>query len=61
MADEVKEAEIAIVGAGLVGSLLAIFMAKRGFKIDVYERRVDMRKEQISAGRSINLAISPRL
>jgi len=55
-----KEAEIAIVGAGLVGSLLAIFMAKRGFKIDVYERRVDMRKEQISAGRSINLAISTR-
>jgi kynurenine 3-monooxygenase len=55
-----REAEIAIVGAGLVGSLLAIFMAKRGFKIDVYERRVDMRKEQISAGRSINLAISTR-
>ncbi|CAN5151414.1 NAD(P)/FAD-dependent oxidoreductase [soil metagenome] len=55
-----KEAEIAIIGGGLVGSLLAIFMAKRGFNIDVYERRVDMRKEQISAGRSINLAISTR-
>lgn len=60
MVEATKEAEIAIVGAGLVGSLLAILMAKRGFKIDVYERRVDMRKEKISAGRSINLAISTR-
>ena len=51
---------IALVGAGLVGSLLAMMLAKRGFSVQVYERRADMRKEEISAGRSINLAISTR-
>lgn len=49
-----------IVGAGLVGSLLSIYLAKRGYKITVYERRPDMRKNRISAGRSINLALSDR-
>jgi len=57
---ELKKSEVAIIGAGLVGSLLAINLAKRGFKADVYERRADMRKEKMSAGRSINLAISTR-
>lgn len=55
-----EKAEVALVGAGLVGSLLAILLAKRGFQVDVFERRPDMRKETISAGRSINLAISTR-
>lgn len=54
------EKKIAVVGAGLVGSLLSCFLAKRGYKVDVYERRPDMRKENISAGKSINLAISTR-
>jgi kynurenine 3-monooxygenase len=49
-----------IIGAGLVGSLLAIYLAKRGHKVTIYERRPDMRKEKISAGRSINLALSDR-
>src|ERR1051326_1714909 len=49
-----------IVGAGLVGSLLAIYLSKRGYKISIYERRPDMRKNRISAGRSINLALSDR-
>lgn len=49
-----------IVGAGLVGSLLSIYLAKRGFKIDLFERRPDMRKTTISAGKSINLALSDR-
>lgn len=57
---EPENDKIALVGAGLVGSLLAIFLARRGFKIDIYERRPDMRVEEISAGRSINLAISTR-
>jgi kynurenine 3-monooxygenase len=35
-------------------------MAKRGFNVDIYERRADMRKETMSAGRSINLAVSRR-
>ncbi len=50
----------AIIGGGLVGSLLGVYLAKRGYNIDVYERRPDMRKEQIQAGRSINLALSER-
>ncbi|GAB4131214.1 MAG: NAD(P)/FAD-dependent oxidoreductase [Bacteroidia bacterium] len=51
---------VTIVGAGLVGSLLSIYMAKRGYKVDAYERRPDMRKNKISAGKSINLALSDR-
>src|SRR5689334_21497115 len=52
--------EILIVGAGLVGSLLSIYLSKRGYKVRIVERRPDMRKEKISAGRSINLALSDR-
>src|SRR5258706_14846537 len=51
---------ITLLGAGLVGSLLAIYLAKRGFKVDVFERRGDMRTEKMVAGRSINLALSDR-
>jgi len=51
---------IAISGAGLVGSLLAIYLAKRGYKITVFERRGDMRKSGYEGGRSINLALSNR-
>lgn len=49
-----------IIGAGLVGSLWAIYLSKAGYKVDVFERRVDMRKANISAGKSINLATSYR-
>lgn len=55
-----NEKNITLVGAGLVGSLLAIFLAKRGFGVTIFERRPDMRVDTISAGRSINLAISAR-
>ncbi len=51
---------IAIMGAGLVGSLLSIYMARRGHHVDVYERRGDMRKSGAAGGRSINLALSER-
>ncbi len=51
---------ITVVGAGLVGSLVSIYLAKRGYKVDVYERRGDMRKANMIAGRSINLALSDR-
>ena len=51
---------VTVVGAGLVGSLLSIYLAKRGYKVTVFERRSDMRKEKISAGKSINLALSDR-
>ncbi len=49
-----------IIGAGLVGSLLSIYLAKRGYKIDLFERRPDMRTTTIYAGKSINLALSDR-
>jgi len=51
---------ITVIGAGLVGSLLSIYLAKRGHKVQLFERRPDMRKEKIIAGRSINLALSDR-
>lgn len=51
---------IAIVGAGLVGSLLAIYLIKRGYRVTVFERRGDMRKKGYEGGRSINLALSNR-
>lgn len=51
---------ITIAGAGLVGSLLSIYMARRGYKVKMFERRPDLRKNRISAGKSINLALSDR-
>lgn len=51
---------VTIVGAGLVGSLLSIYLSKRGYKVNVFERRADMRLQTMSAGRSINLALSDR-
>ncbi len=55
-----KQKDVVIVGAGLVGSLLSIYLAKRGCNVSIYERSSDMRKENIVAGRSINLALSDR-
>jgi len=54
-----KETAI-IVGAGLVGSLWAVFLARRGYAVKVFERRGDMRAAEYSGGRSINLAMSER-
>lgn len=51
---------VTIVGAGLCGSLLAIILARRGIKATILERREDPRPTQLSAGRSINLALSAR-
>jgi len=51
--------KIAIIGSGLVGSLLAIYLKKSGHEITVYDRRPDIRKVEFS-GRSINLAMSNR-
>ena len=52
--------KVIIIGAGLAGSLLSIYLAKRGIETEVYEARGDMRLEEMSAGRSINLALSDR-
>jgi kynurenine 3-monooxygenase len=55
-----EKEHIAIVGAGLVGSMQACYMAQRGYKVSVFERRGDIRKAEIAAGKSINLALSDR-
>src|SRR6267378_5513574 len=51
---------ITIVGAGLVGSLISIYLAKRGYDVTVFESRYDMRTHMFGGGRSINLALSRR-
>lgn len=51
---------IAIIGGGLVGALQALYLARRGFEVDVYERRQDPRERELKAGKSINLALSTR-
>lgn len=55
-----KDKTILISGAGLVGSLLAVMLGRRGFRVLVYEKRPDMRIRKIAAGRSINLALANR-
>ena len=55
-----KQQNILIIGAGLCGSLLALRLGQRGYNVSVYEKRPDLRKVNISAGRSINLAFSDR-
>jgi kynurenine 3-monooxygenase len=52
--------DITLVGAGLVGSLLAVSLARRGYAVTIYERRPDLRQAKISAGRSINMALANR-
>ncbi len=49
-----------VVGAGLSGSLWSIYLAKAGYEVTIYERRQNIRDVEISAGKSINLALSTR-
>jgi kynurenine 3-monooxygenase len=55
-----SSATVTLIGSGLAGPLLAISLVQRGFRVRIYERRPDIRKEPIRAGRSINLAVSTR-
>ncbi len=55
-----ERGNLTLVGSGLTGPLLAISLVQRGFPVELYERRPDMRRVNISAGRSINLALSTR-
>lgn len=52
--------KIHIVGGGLVGPLMAVYLAQKGFTVEMFERRPDIRQANISAGRSINLAVTAR-
>lgn len=52
--------KIIVIGAGLCGTLLALRLAQRGYNVVMYERRSDMRKSNVTVGRSINLALSDR-
>ena len=51
---------VVVVGAGQAGALLAIYLARQGHQVTVYESRPDLRRVDIDAGRSINLAIATR-
>uniref|UniRef100_A0A672GNP5 Kynurenine 3-monooxygenase n=1 Tax=Salarias fasciatus TaxID=181472 RepID=A0A672GNP5_SALFA len=55
-----KRKVVAVVGGGLVGSLNACYFAQRGFNVEVFETREDIRQAKIVRGRSINLALSHR-
>ena len=52
--------KVIVVGGGLAGALMGVYFGRRGFDVEVYERRSDMRKNRMSAGKSINLALSTR-
>lgn len=52
--------DVAVVGAGLTGTLLAVRLARRGHTVTLYERRGDPRRSTVHEGRSINLAMSTR-
>lgn len=51
---------VSVVGAGLAGALLALFLARRGLAVSVFERRADPRQSEPERGRSINLALAAR-
>jgi len=52
--------KITIVGGGMGGSLMAIFLARRGYDVEIYERRPDIRRNEAERGRSINLTLAKR-
>src|SRR5688572_22506341 len=55
-----KRHRVAVAGGGLGGALLAIYLARRDFEVDVFERRSDVREGVTDTGRSINMTIAER-
>src|ERR1700719_2307867 len=53
-------AKFVLIGSGLAGGLLAAYLGRRGYEVDLYERRSDPREGNMVGGRSINLALSTR-
>ena len=52
--------KVTIIGAGLSGTLMAIYLARRGYEVHILERRKDMRLDPITSGRSINMTLAAR-
>lgn len=51
---------LVVVGAGLAGSMLAVYLARQGHDVQLYESRADLRRTDVDSGRSINLALAAR-
>src|SRR5690606_25103820 len=60
LASDPTPSNVIVLGAGLAGSLMSILLARRGHRVQLFERFADMRRESIPAGRSINLALAAR-
>lgn len=60
MPDSPRRGSITIIGAGLAGALLATLLSRRGWRVEVFERRGDPRLSGYAGGRSINLALAER-
>src|SRR5213593_725084 len=55
-----RQTKFTLIGSGLAGGLLAAYLGRRGYEVDLYERRADPREGNMIGGRSINLALSTR-
>lgn len=60
MNGKIFEPKVCVIGAGLTGSLLSLLLAKKGFEVDLYEKRPDIRKKLLSDNRTIAMSISAR-
>ena len=54
------DGDIVVVGAGQAGALLALYLARQGHRVQLYESRADLRRVDVDSGRSINLALATR-
>lgn len=60
MTMQIPQRNVAIAGAGLAGTLMAMYLARRGWNVEIYERRADPRQTRIYSGRSINMTLAIR-
>ncbi len=60
MTSSSTQKKVIIIGAGLSGTLMAVYLARRGYQVTINERRKDMRLDPISSGRSINMTLAAR-
>ena len=60
MSKKNEEREIVIVGGGMSGTVFAYIMAERGYRVKIYEKRADCRKDLLRQGKSVNLTLAER-